>query len=346
MAAGILTFKLSIDRLNLTFELSGSRICKKCTLILIRYHLRSILLSLLSVTGQPACLRRATLSSHKTPTRIYTSISKETDMKPLSRQLENYIRNATSEAVLALCEPLSKLQLSYFLYVQEDNMGNRSFLTNAAKWTANYFQQEYYQSSAFENYEFHDGHHLWCTLENGTSVFNYAANEFDITHGITFIKKQSAMTKYFHYAAPEKNNEIYDIYLNKTGLLERFNLYFTEAGSKVISDISRQKHGVSFKKIKERSVAANDDSIGYHDYLSAINSNKVYVPDLQKVIHLTAREKECAYWLVRGKSISEISMILNISGRTVESHINHIKKRFDCYKQCRLGYLLGKTLGW
>lgn len=42
-------------------------------------------------------------------------------------------------------------------------------------------------------------------------------------------------------------------------------------------------------------------------------------------INLTHREKECLYWLCAGKSAKEIARIFNISPRTVEIHIDHLR---------------------
>ena len=59
-------------------------------------------------------------------------------------------------------------------------------------------------------------------------------------------------------------------------------------------------------------------------------------------LSFTAREKECINWLIKGKSAYEISLILGISQRTVESHTENIKYKAQCHKQVQLGYLLGK----
>lgn len=59
--------------------------------------------------------------------------------------------------------------------------------------------------------------------------------------------------------------------------------------------------------------------------------------------HFTAREIECINWMIKGKTSLEIAMILNLSERTVETHINNIKKKTKCYKQFQLGYILGKN---
>jgi len=48
---------------------------------------------------------------------------------------------------------------------------------------------------------------------------------------------------------------------------------------------------------------------------------------LQKAYQLTAREAEVLMWLARGKSNSEIAMILNISPRTINKHLEQIFRK-------------------
>ena len=53
-------------------------------------------------------------------------------------------------------------------------------------------------------------------------------------------------------------------------------------------------------------------------------------------IGITKRESECLFCLLRGKSIPEIANILQLSKRTVESYIDHIKMKMNCYSQAEL----------
>lgn len=59
-------------------------------------------------------------------------------------------------------------------------------------------------------------------------------------------------------------------------------------------------------------------------------------------IYLSKKEVECIRWMIAGKSSGEIANILSISKRTVETHMNNIKQKLNCYKQFQVGYLIGK----
>lgn len=51
---------------------------------------------------------------------------------------------------------------------------------------------------------------------------------------------------------------------------------------------------------------------------------------------LTARQSECMFFLLRGKTAKEIARILNLSFRTVEGHIEGIKYKLVCSTKSEL----------
>lgn len=54
-------------------------------------------------------------------------------------------------------------------------------------------------------------------------------------------------------------------------------------------------------------------------------------------LYLTKRELECIKWMIKGKSSVEMAHILKVSKRTIEAHMNNIKKKFKCQKQFQIG---------
>ena len=63
-------------------------------------------------------------------------------------------------------------------------------------------------------------------------------------------------------------------------------------------------------------------------------------------VNLTKRETECLYFMLRGRTSKSIAEILCKSIRTIETHTDHIKEKFDCKskqelvdKAISLGYL-------
>ena len=59
--------------------------------------------------------------------------------------------------------------------------------------------------------------------------------------------------------------------------------------------------------------------------------------------HLTAREAECIFFLLRGHTIRQVGDILNLSPRTVEFYLKNIKKKLACKKKKDVLQLIRQT---
>lgn len=49
------------------------------------------------------------------------------------------------------------------------------------------------------------------------------------------------------------------------------------------------------------------------------------------MVNLTDREKQCLYWAAKGKTSWEMGVILGISERTVNFHINNVLPKFSVH---------------
>lgn len=58
--------------------------------------------------------------------------------------------------------------------------------------------------------------------------------------------------------------------------------------------------------------------------------------ELRKKFLLTGREVECLFYVVRGFSVPMIAEKLLVSKRTVETHIENIKIKTNCYTKVEL----------
>ena len=53
-------------------------------------------------------------------------------------------------------------------------------------------------------------------------------------------------------------------------------------------------------------------------------------------IYFTRREADCMGWLLKGKTIRGVGIVLNISPRTVEYYIKNMKKKIGCRTKSEL----------
>lgn len=71
-------------------------------------------------------------------------------------------------------------------------------------------------------------------------------------------------------------------------------------------------------------------------YHSFHNKQNYFVDIAGNMIRLTARQAECLTHLSMGKTIKQISNILGCSSRTIEDHINLLKRKLDVYSTAEL----------
>jgi DNA-binding CsgD family transcriptional regulator len=92
----------------------------------------------------------------------------------------------------------------------------------------------------------------------------------------------------------------------------------------------------SFLKIKKVDVSNEllDEFVIYFE-----EKNKVFLNSSEK-IYLSSRELDCIDWYAKGKNSAEISTILEISKRTVETHIEKAKFKLGCTNLFQLGYYI------
>lgn len=59
---------------------------------------------------------------------------------------------------------------------------------------------------------------------------------------------------------------------------------------------------------------------------------------ISKNIHfkLSKREAECLHYLINGKTARETALLIHLSPRTVELHLNNLKEKFNCRKKSEL----------
>jgi len=128
---------------------------------------------------------------------------------------------------------------------------------------------------------------------------------------------------------------------NKTIVLEEYAIVAdgTKSAFLVTKSPFRDEHGnvlgiagTSINITRQRQTLFSDDSTPSLDHWDN-NASKIY---------LSKKEIACVNWMIKGKSSLEIATIFGISKRTVEAHMNNIKRKLNCYKQFQVGYLVGK----
>jgi DNA-binding CsgD family transcriptional regulator len=239
----------------------------------------------------------------------------------------------SADEVDSLCQPLKQYDISYFLYVKRYKDGSQLEITSHPHWSEYYYKHEYYNIGPFKNttHLYDNGKYFWIGRGQAfEKMYKVARESFDIDHGYTLVKKYLDCNEFFHFAGSVKNNELLNFYLNNSDVLERFILYFKDKFSEVITAAESEKFIILHNKCSDIDIDADSAiSAPQLDITKQMPINRYYLCERRNT-YLTQREIECVKWYVVGKTAEEIAIIYDISKRTVEAHLESVKKKLNC----------------
>lgn len=258
--------------------------------------------------------------------------------------LSQHFALTTANKVNRIVKPLAtEFNIKHFRYLKLYNDGSRVLLSNYSDCTKFIYEQGHYKNMWFDG-EFPEylteGWHVWDVMRTihcggEISPLEKEINHIlDLYHGRTFVNKGVGF--YEIYTFDSNHSGIYQI---DYGLLKHFILYFKEQAKKLIEESEKEKIIIPLKKnLAEHFYHPRKEKI--IEFLKNTHIKRYYLDGKYSGVYLTAKEARCVYWLIQGKSAEEISMIENNSVRTVECHLENIRKKLNCYKQIQIVHIL------
>ncbi len=249
-----------------------------------------------------------------------------------------------TKEISLISEPLlNNSAITYFCHVRRFNDDSRLCLSTKSDFNNAYAKQELHCKDYFEQEldYFTDNYILWSLLED-SEIYQIAKSTYDIVHGVTLIEKDLEYCDFFHFGTDQSRMVDYSEYLKYLDTLKNFILYY----KCVAKDLLQRTTPYKLPKNSLAHDLQNDKYQLFNGHSSKDNlAKQLQVPKYPLKgefagIYLTQREIECLKWLIQGKSSMEIAIILDISRRTVEKHINNVKNKLGCYKQSALIYKL------
>lgn len=259
--------------------------------------------------------------------------------------LENHISLTSCNHIKQICTPLHSLGILDFIYLRIYKANGKFIdLSSNSDWSTLYFKKLYNHEYPENIVQKHthilniSNIELWCFDEDNI-IWAEAKEFFNLGNGITIVKENADYKEIYYFASHKTNYKINYFYLNNLDLLEKFTYYFKEKAAKLIK--LHESFKLDTPNIYAKKAIPDLDSADLRrKFFSEIQHTKFYSNNY----FLRQRELECIKWLSRGKSFHEIAKILEISERTVETHINNVKKKLNCYKSTELIQKLNSLL--
>lgn len=237
-----------------------------------------------------------------------------------------------------VCKPLSLLGIHYFHFIRSYKDHSRISLSNNRAFSEHYYKKQFYLQPAVEKkpIENKSAYYLWMSLKN-KAVFQDLRSLFDIDNGITIVRNFSGYSDYYYFGSSPDNIEINNFYLEKTQLLQRFIAYFLDSASELINRCKKNRIIIPVQgliTLKKTCAPKEIDII--QTFIGNTPIKKYSLCDGVKENVFSARQMDCIFGILDGKTAKDISQEHNLSVRTVENYINTLKIKLDCDKKNEL----------
>jgi len=239
-----------------------------------------------------------------------------------------------------LCEPLRKLNISYFAHVRIDHKKQFSTLSANPEFLHHYLKNRYYIADIHMVNEKQFGDFfVWNGIEfsgQSAKMCNEAAN-FKVYNPFTIIEKKKDYIDYYHFANATKNKQINQVYLANIDLLKRFIAYFNDhvRRSKLLSKAYNFKFsiaGIQPVAFEDITLALNRDEFSKSVDIHLNSAQKLYFENAV----LSKRQSEILQHVIRGKTLKEIAYIMGLSQHTVGHYFEMIKIKLNVNSKSEL----------
>lgn len=241
-----------------------------------------------------------------------------------------------------LSVPIENYGIKFLTFRRIYNDGKMLHFSNNLSWLEHSFKCHFWQSTSsiqrIKKIKIDSQYaHIWNSSD--TDYVYQAMYEYNLCNGLTIYDKRAKYVDLWAFATDRNNTEIFDLYINDLHIIKQFILYLHDKGYSLFFPKNSQlfiKNDKIINLSEEPGIALQQNK--------EIFDIKRYYYDENYDNYLTKKEFSCLYLISNGKSYKEISKILNVSIRTVETHINSIKTKTgnhfknNLLKDCR--YLL------
>lgn len=249
----------------------------------------------------------------------------------MTANISNHPVFTQAQSIADICKPLEHFNINLFSHVHINHDGDATFLNNHPEFTQNYLSKKYYQADIYSATQNHFGELvLWDSLTCSGKSNSMLKDAVDFGHKqfLTLTEKDNTGTHFYYFATPSTSSTMSQVYLTNLDALKRFVHYFKikVAESKELGVWNKMK--ISIDK-KHDDILLADNQFALTDSNRKSFFEKIAV-DNKLNNSLSYQQQNCLHLLAMGFSAREIADQLNLSRRTVESYLTHVRQVYGC----------------
>lgn len=239
----------------------------------------------------------------------------------------------------ALCAPLfMNFGITHFGCIRIFKNGQLLRIANNKEWTRKYFECEFYNDLdiySMDQVPLNKCHYVPLIGAPFNAHCKALCLEFNIWNFMLVYERFSTYGDFWFFGTTKENHQIINFYLNNKDLLSHFTFYFKDKANDLFNlNNSSKLISTKIAPLKGEGKLLNciekiEEEINSNYFLDKRHNGK----------SLSKRESECLFFFSQGRTMKETAERMELSPRTVETHINNMKHKFNCHTR---GELLSK----
>lgn len=244
----------------------------------------------------------------------------------VSKKFESKIKNAL--------KPLESLDVNYFYYTSVTNQGHFSGFSNNVDWNICWLDEKLHLDSFYylqpNNYKEGLTISLPFMEMQFTKTRKMAFERFNINYVLEITLKDHWGIESYGFSTSNFGHSTPIQFINDIPLLKLFFRKLKERNPDIFHQVKENEVNIA----NEIGPSFFKPSIPMSLSHSQLNFLKKIGVDLFS--DLSKREKEVCHDITKGLTANDIAMKLSLSKRTVESYIENIKEKLNCFSKAEL----------
>lgn len=256
------------------------------------------------------------------------------------KTLNNDVIVSACDKVAGICKPLQKFGIENFHYVVNFHNRRRIHLVTdffqSVDFYENFYALHYAENILLEMNLTNKKMHLYSELHKSKNQVEVDVNQkFQVENAIALFEKANNYNEIVYFTSSQKTTQMLNFYINNIELLQRFKFYFKEQAKELIKlayDSNLTIPAQYYPKLKENFLIKDQD------YSLDLNIKKYLLNADCSQHFLSNKEVDCIHWCALGKTAEETAIILGVTKKTIEAHLENAKKKLNCVNKQQLVY--------
>lgn len=235
-----------------------------------------------------------------------------------------------------ITKPLNKIGVVYFIYAELNDSHYINFLINNDNMIRNFINYDglKYEIALSPHKVINSGLYSVSTITKPKEIKNYYKclfNDNEVADQLIYIVDQDDIRKVYMFG-------VLDPSLINKEYLELFIMYFNDKAYHLINKFEPFKIPKNLIEYKEiLNIVVKNFVIAQEEaFINNINFKYYKIKQLQKQYSLTTRELQCLELILQNKIAKEIANFLNLTTRTAETYIYHLKRKLNCHSKSEI----------